>query len=152
MSNTYTKIYLHIVFAVKDREALLTPLVQDRIYRYMATVLRDKGHFPIAVGGTENHVHILIDYNLSHPIPEMVRELKTCVTKLINTNHLIPFQFAWQRGYACFSYSASHVSAVKNYITHQAEHHNKMTLREEMIAIYQRYGVEYDEKYVFEVF
>lgn len=152
MSNTYTKIYLHIVFAVKDREALFPPLVQDRIYRYMATVLRDKGHFPIAVGGTENHVHILIDYNLSHPIPDMVRELKTCVTKLINTNHLIPFQFAWQRGYACFSYSASHVSAVKNYITHQAEHHNKMTLREEMIAIYQRFGVEYDEKYVFEVF
>lgn len=152
MSNTYTKIYLHIVFAVKDREALLPPLVQDRIYRYMVTVLRDKGHFPIAVGGTENHVHILIDYNISHPIPDMVRELKTCVTKLINTNHLIPFQFAWQRGYACFSYSASQVDAVKNYITHQAEHHSKMTLRDEMVAIYHRFGVEYDEKYVFDEF
>ena len=98
MSNTYTKIYLHIVFAVKDREALLPPLTQDRVHSYMATVLRDKGHFPVAIGGTENHVHILIDYNLSQPIPDMVRELKTSVTKFINSNHLIPFQFAWQRG------------------------------------------------------
>ena len=152
MANTYTKIYLHIVFAVKDREALLPPLLQKRIYSYMATVLRDKGHFPVTIGGTENHVHILIDYAMSQPIPDMVRELKTCVTKLINTNHLIPFQFAWQRGYACFSYSASQVAAVKNYIDHQAEHHDKMTLREEMAAIYQRFGVEYDEKYVFEGF
>ena len=152
MANTYTKIYLHIVFAVKGREALLPTRVQDRIYRYMATVLRDKGHFPIAIGGTENHVHILIDYNLSQPIPDMVRELKICVTKLINTNHLIPSQFAWQRGYACFSYSSSQVPAVNNYIMHQAEHHRKMTLSDEMTAIYKRFGIEYDEKYMFESF
>lgn len=152
MANTYTKIYLHVVFAVKDREALLPMALQERIHKYMATVMRDMGHFPIAIGGTENHVHILVDYKLVQPIPDMVRELKIAVTKLINSNHLIPFQFAWQRGYACFSYSSSQVPAVKNYINKQAEHHSKITLVEEMRNIYERCGVEYDEKYIFEEF
>lgn len=150
MSNTYTKIYLHIVFAVKGREALLPVSLQPRIHKYMATVLNDMGHFPIAVGGIDNHVHILIDYKPFQPIPDMVRELKTCVTKLINTHHLIPFLFSWQRGYSCFSYSASQVGAVKNYIEHQMEHHTNMTLNEEMIMAYERFGVEYDKRYLFE--
>lgn len=150
MSNTYTKIYLHIIFAVKNREFLLSPVAQQSLHLYLAKMLATSGHYPVAIGGVENHVHILIDYKPTQAIPDLVRELKVASAKMINTNHLIPFQFAWQRGYGCFSYSPSQIEQVKQYILHQKQHHGKMSLREEMIMIYNRFGIEYDEQYIFE--
>lgn len=152
MSNTYTKIYLHIIFAVKGREALLPAIIRQRLYQYMSKVLLDMGHFPLAIGGTENHVHILIDYKPAQALPDMIRELKISSTKLINSNHMIPFVFGWQRGYSCFSYSASQVDSVKRYIDHQSEHHNNITFRQELQLAYERFGIEYDERYMFDDF
>ena len=150
MSNTYTKIYLHIIFAVKGRESLLPIGTQMRVHQYMAKMLRENGHYPVAIGGIDNHVHLLIDYKPTQSLPEMIRELKTATTKLINTNHLIPFQFAWQRGYSCFSYSASHVERVKRYVERQIEHHKNMTLREEIMKAYDYFGIDFDQRYIFE--
>ncbi len=149
MSNTYAKIYLHIVFAVKGRESFLTPLMQQRLHLYFSSLLQTMGHYPVAIGGIDNHVHLLIDYKPSQPIPDMVRELKTASTKLINDNHMIPFRFAWQRGYACFSYSPSQLDAVKRYVNNQAEHHRKLAFVDEVKMMYEKFGVQYDERYIF---
>lgn len=150
MSNTYTKIYLHIVFAVKQRECMISPPIQQRLHVYFASILTKAGHYPVAIGGTDNHVHLLIDYKPTQHIPDMVRELKVASAKLINTQHMIPFIFSWQRGYGCFSYSPSQIDGVKQYILNQVLHHKKMTLREEMTMIYDRFGIEYDRRYIFE--
>ncbi len=150
MSNTYTKIYLHIVFAVKNRESLLTPIAQQRVHLYLAKMLNNAGHLPIAIGGVDNHVHILLDYKPTQPIPDMVRELKVAAAKMINAERLTPYSFAWQRGYGCFSYAPSQIEAVSRYIANQKEHHKRVTLREEMIATYTRFGIEFDERYVFD--
>ncbi len=150
MSNTYSKIYLHIIFAVKHRESLMPPAEQPRLHQYFASMLQKAGHFPIAIGGTDNHVHILIDYKPSQSIPDMVKDLKVASAKFINSHRLIPFSFAWQRGYGCVSYSPSQIDAVRQYIINQKQHHEKMTLREEMTTIYDRFGIDYDPRFIFE--
>ena len=150
MSNTYTKIFLHIIFALKVRESLLPPTIRTRVHAYIAETLRRLGHHPIKVGGVQNHVHILVDYSPSQSIPEMVRDTKASTTKFINSQRFIPFLFAWQRGYACFSHSPSQIPDVKSYVEHQNEHHNNMSLRDEIVKLYTRYGIEYNEEYIFE--
>lgn len=150
MANTFSQIYLHLIFAVKGRNALLFLGVSQRVHSYIGGIIRDCGHKPIAIGGTENHIHILIGYNLNQLIPDLVKEVKVSTTNFINSHHLIPFRFAWQRGYACFSYSNSHVETVRRYIEHQIEHHKGVTLKEETIRELERRGIAFDEKYIFE--
>ena len=149
MANTYAKIYLHIIFAVKNRYDLMPPHWQKIIHGYMAQALRNMGHFPIAIGGTDDHVHILIDYNPANPLPDMVKDLKVGTTKFIRQQRMTPFMFKWQRGYACFSYSHSQIQTVANYINNQTEHHKGRTLQDEIKYIFERFGIEYDENFIF---
>ncbi len=114
----------------------------------MGGVLREQGHYPMAIGGIENHVHILIGYNVNISIPDTVRNLKTSTSRFINDLNIIPFRFEWQRGYGCFSYSRSHVDNVINYIKRQHEHHKSRSLEEEMRNIMDRFGIDYDERYM----
>lgn len=150
MANTYTKIYLHIVFAVKSRESFIPITIQQRIHLYMAGQLKNMGQYPVAIGGVDDHVHLLIDHRPNISVADIVKQLKTSTAKLINDNHLLLFNFVWQRGYSCFSYSASQVADVKRYILQQHEHHKGMSFREELIKTYERFGIEYDPRYIFE--
>ena len=150
MANTYTKIYLHVVFAVKNRVALLPPHNQLRIFLYIRKILENNGHLPIAVGGTCDHVHLFFVYSIKQSIPDLVREIKMNTTKFIKDQHLSPLCFCWQKGYACFSYSHSQVDAVKNYVVKQNEHHRGRTLRDEIRLMFERFGVEYNEDYIFD--
>ena len=148
MANTYTKIYIHIVFAVKNRINSIPPTFIQRLYAYINGTLNKMGHYPIAIGGTENHIHILIDYNVNQKISDLVRDLKTMSSRFINDEAILRGKFEWQTGYACFSYSHSHVDAVKNYINRQFEHHKNTTLEDEIRSMLDKFGVKYDEKYI----
>lgn len=150
MANTYSRIYLHLVFAVKNREAFLPSLIRPRVHAFIGGIVNNLGHKLIAVGGTDNHVHLLIEYNLTKLIPDLMREVKSSSTKFINANHMIPFEFSWQRGYACFSYSHSHIPEVKYYVEHQVEHHMNMTFFEEVKRDLDVRGIDYDMQYFFD--
>ena len=149
MANTYIRIYLHLVFAVKNRDALISPYREKQIHSYMAGTLYKLNHKPIIVGGIEDHVHILLSYNPNQTLPDLVKELKTGTTKFINNNHLCTFKFEWQRGYACFSYSHSMVDKVYKYIENQHQHHNGRSLQEELKSMLEGFGIEYDDQYIF---
>ena len=150
MANTYIKIYLHVVFAVKNREALI-PLYQlGRIHSYIRATLKENGQIPIRVGGPSDHVHILMAYNAKYPLPDIVRDIKSSLTAFINENRLTPFHFQWQKGYYCTSYSHSHVNNVIGYIDNQNIHHRGVSLREEMQKILSRYDIEFKEEYLLE--
>lgn len=151
MANTYTKIYFHIVFSVKNRNALIPSKLLPNVFAYMSTVLRNMGHFPVIIGGVEDHVHILVGYNVNQSVPDMVRELKTSTSKMISRSGETRYPFGWQRGYACFSYSHSHIKTVSSYIFRQADHHKRHTFREELSEIYRLYGVDYDDRYAFDI-
>lgn len=149
MANTFSKINIHLVFAVKNRESLLPHEHLPQIHAYIAQTLRNLGHVPIIVGGIEDHVHILFSYNINQTIPEMVKTVKTAVTNFINTHGMLNYRFSWQRGYACFSYSQSQLPAVINYIKNQKAHHNRHGFNDECRRLLDIFNVKYDPKYLF---
>ncbi len=150
MANTFSQIYLHVVFAVKNREALLPANIRSRVYAYISTFLHDAGNIPLSIGGTDDHVHILFAYNINTRIPDVIRELKSNVSRFVNDNNLIAYKFEWQRGYGVFSYSHSHVEAVKSYIRNQTEHHNQISFKDELVHILECFGMDFDERYLFD--
>ena len=150
MANTYTSVYLHIVFAVKNRESLIPAPWLTRVWSYIRHGIDGRSHKTIAVGGTANHVHILINYKITDLIPDLVRDIKISTSKFIESHQITPYKFAWQPGYGCFSYGASQIEAVSHYIYNQAEHHNGKSLRDEIKNYLDRCGVEYDERYLLE--
>lgn len=149
MANTYIKIYFHLVFAVKHRSALINPLWQNRLYDYIGGIIKNKGCYPIKIGGTDDHIHILLSYTPVVTLPDLVRDIKSMSTRWINELGLSPFKFEWQKGYACFSYSHTHILQLSNYIANQDIHHKGCTLREEIIDMLTKFGVEYDDRYIY---
>lgn len=150
MANTYSSIYIHLVFAVKYRDAKIIPLYRARIHQYMTRTVNALGHKAIIVGGTDNHVHILLRYNFNLSIPDLVRDLKIATTKFINQELLLSHKFEWQRGYGVFSHSYRELDDIINYIHRQPEHHKNMTLEQEIRTMLDRCGVEYNPRYLFE--
>lgn len=149
MANTYSAIYLHIIFAVKNRESLLDPFFREQVFQYMGAICSAHGHHPIQIGGTSNHVHLAICYNINETIPDFIKELKTSTNKFINQRS-IRGHFEWQRGYAAFSVSQSQLEVLKNYIHNQNVHHSGMTLTEETKKFLKAYNISFDERYIFE--
>jgi REP element-mobilizing transposase RayT len=146
--NTYSNIYLHIVFSVKYRDGAIGEHWMPELHAYIASVFKANGHHPIIIGGVDDHVHCLVGYNMNQSVPDMVREVKTSATAWINAGHRTLCKFAWQKGYGVFSYSKSHVEAVKQYIANQAAHHKKETFRDEFVNLLKNRGIYYDEKYL----
>ena len=149
MANIYIKIYLHLVFAVKHHNSLINPFWQSRLYDYISGIIKNKGCHPIKIGGTDDHIHILLSYSPVMPLSDLVRDIKSMSSRFINETHLSPFRFEWQKGYACFSYSHSHIEQVSKYIAGQHEHHKGLSLRDEIIDILTKFGVEFDERYLY---
>ena len=150
MANTYVKIYLHVVFAVKYRGACIHPEWRGRLYAYIGKILESKGQCLLNIGGVADHVHMLFSYNAKTPLPDLMRDVKSNTTKFIKENGLTRQNFAWQKGYACFSYSRSQIGDVANYIDHQPEHHGRISLNNELKVMLDRFEVAYNEEYLFD--
>lgn len=150
MSDTYTQIYIHFIFAVKSRDCLINRDHKDELYKYITGIVQNKGHKMIAINGTSNHIHILIGMLPKESLSELVKEVKRCSSMFINEKKWAKGRFEWQIGFGAFSYSHSQISIVAEYIENQEEHHRKKTFREEYVEMLRRYNVEYDEKYILE--
>jgi len=103
MANSYKKVYLHIVFAVKNRNALLHKSWRDRVFSYIAGSLNSRGHYSLAVNGFNDHIHIFFDYSCNELVADLVRELKKASSRLIKDEKLTKHKFEWQSGYGVFS-------------------------------------------------
>ena len=147
MANTYTQIYMHIVFAVTRREALISDAWMPALHAYLAGACRNRQHFVHAIGGAADHVHLLVGMHPAESVASLVKELKGQSTRWVNENHLHG-AFSWQAGYGAFSYSRSLVPAVKAYIENQREHHRHVTFQEELASIFQKAGVDYQPQYM----
>ncbi len=147
MANTYTQIYMHVIFAVSNRASLIRPNMQDELYKYIAGGLKNHGHKPYAINGTENHIHILFGMSPRESLSELVQSLKIQSSKFIKQQYHIEF-FSWQSGYGAFSYSKSFLPAVSKYIDNQKEHHKKVSFNDEIRYIFDKTGLEYNEQYI----
>lgn len=151
MANTYTQIYMHIVFAVARREALIADQWADELYKYMAGACKNRKHFVHAINGTADHVHLLIGMHPGESVSELVQSLKIQSTKWINEKFLHG-EFGWQSGYGAFSYSKSLVPAVKRYVEKQKVHHQRVSFEDELKGILEKAGIDYAPEYMMKGF
>jgi len=149
MANTYTQLYIHLVFAVWGRYHLISEKHEEEIYKYMSGIIINKGNKIMIVNGMPDHVHILLGLHPSVSVSNLAMEVKKSTSRFINKNRLVRFKFDWQEGYGAFSYSRADVENVYNYIANQKEHHKKKSFREEYLGLLKAYNVDYNEKYLF---
>lgn len=150
MPGTYSQIYIQSVFAVKGRKNLINKDWKEDLYKYIAGIIKGKDQKPIIINGMPDHVHVFFGLRPAMAISDLIRDIKDNSSNFINSNKWVEGQFCWQAGYGAFSYSASQIDVVYNYILHQEEHHRKKTFREEYTELLKKFNIEYNEKYLFE--
>jgi putative transposase len=146
MSHTYVSNLVHCVFSTKERRNLIPTEKQTRLWSFLGGIARKNGFKAIAVGGTENHVHVLLSLPATMPLAKAVQLIKGGSSKWMNETS--DRGFAWQEGYGAFTVGISQQAHTINYIDSQAEHHKKRGFEEEFLAILKKHRIEYDPKYV----
>ncbi len=150
MPQSLSKLYAHLIFSTKDRYPYLDNEVRPQMHGYLATVLRDLGSPYAVVGGVADHVHILFDMGKKHAPVLFVEKIKRESSKFVKTLGTRYKKFYWQRGYGMFSVSPTHRDDVEAYVRNQEEHHRTLTFQDEFRMFLRRYGMDYDEKYVWD--
>jgi REP element-mobilizing transposase RayT len=125
MPDTYTHLYVHIVFAVKGRENCISEIIRERLEKYICGIVANNQSKPLAIYCNPDHVHLMIGLHPSISVSDMVRDIKSNSSKFIKVERLKAGKFSWQEGYAAFTYEKSQIDAVVKYILNQPEHHRK---------------------------
>lgn len=151
MGQSLSQIYLHIVFSTRERKPILrNEEIRKALHAYLAGTCRQQDSPSIIVGGTEDHVHILCQLAKTIAVAGLVRELKRDSSKWLKEQSRELQTFQWQRGYGAFSVSPSHLDGLKEYIRNQEEHHRTESFQEEFLRLLRKYGVEFEERYLWE--
>lgn len=150
MANTYSQLYIQVVFAVKGRENLISNKWEDELQKYICGIVNGQKQKVYAINNMPDHIHILLSIKPDIALSNLMREIKTNSSKWINERKLVLGKFQWQEGFGAFSYSQSQIDTVINYIKNQKEHHSKKSFKEEYLEMLEKFEIDYDEKYVFE--
>jgi putative transposase len=150
MANTYSQIYIQTVFAVQGRQSLIKSEWKEELYKYISGIVSNHEQKLLAIGGIENHIHILIGLKANCEISKLVQEIKANSSRFINKRQFVKGKFSWQEGFGAFSYSRSQLDVVIKYIQNQERHHAKKSFKQEYLEFLEYFAVEYDEKYLFD--
>jgi putative transposase len=150
MANTYSQIYIQIVFAVKGRQSLIGQEWKDELYKYITGIVKNSNQKLLAINGVSNHIHILLNIKPNVALSDLVREIKANSSRFINEKRFAQGKFSWQEGFGAFSYSVSQLDDVIRYIQNQEEHHKETSFKDEYLKYLNRFKIEFDENYVFE--
>ncbi|MCT4640057.1 MAG: transposase [Bacteroidales bacterium] len=148
MSQSLSKLFVHIVYHVKRGRCTIRQQEKKDLYAYMTKIICDNQSVPIIINGIEDHVHILCMMSKNIALAKLVEEIKRHSSRWIKTKDNYYSAFAWQGGYVAFSVSPSTQKKVKRYIQDQETHHKKISPKEEYIALLKAHGVEYNEDYL----
>ncbi|NDV77667.1 transposase [Dysgonomonas sp. 511] len=148
MSQSLSKLYIHIVFHTKGNTTLIRTKDSDQLYSYIAGILKKHDSIPIQINGTDNHIHILCVMSKNIALATLVQQIKASSSGWLKTLDDYYREFAWQKGYAGFSVSPSVHEKTSRYILNQQEHHKKMSFRDELLMFFKKYRIEYDERYL----
>lgn len=149
MANTYTQIYLQIVFAVEGRQNLIAPQHNDELQKYITGIITAQKHKLICINNMPDHLHLLIGMRPDAALSDLVRDIKANSSHFINGKRWVLGHFSWQEGFGAFSYSRSQLDTVIRYIENQQEHHARRSFLDEYKALLERFDVEYDPRYLF---
>ena len=134
MADTYTQIYIHIIFAVKGRSNLISSSWKNELYKYITGIITNEAQKLIAINGMPDHIHLLVGLKPTIALSNLVRDIKANSSRFVNEKSWIKGKFEWQHGFGAFSYSHSQLDTIINYINNQEEHHKKKTFKEEYIS------------------
>lgn len=151
MPQSLVQIYVHIVFSTKHREPFLQDKeLREQTHAYLAGICKNLQCPVLIIGGVEEHVHLFTRHSKNIAVADFLRDLKRASSKWIKTLDPALASFQWQGGYGAFSVSPSHVAEVKNYIANQEQHHRRESFQDEFRRLCRKYGVEIDERYVWD--
>ncbi|KAF0140331.1 MAG: transposase IS200-family protein [Stygiobacter sp.] len=149
MANTYTQLYVQVVFVVKNRQSLIREEWKQELYKYISGIIKNNEHKLLAINGVGDHVHILIGMKPSQSLADLMQDIKGSSSKWINDKNYVHGKFEWQAGYGAFTYSHSQISRVIKYIQNQEVHHKKNTFKEEYVSFLKAFEISYNENYLF---
>ncbi|MGB3948693.1 MAG: IS200/IS605 family transposase [Bacteroidia bacterium] len=150
MANTYSQIYIQIVFAVKGRQNLVAKSNREELHKYITGIVQKRGQKMLSIFCMPDHTHLFIGLTPSISISNLVRDIKAGSSNFINEQEWIQGKFSWQEGFGAFSYSRSQIDDVVKYILNQEDHHKKKNFKEEYLDFLNKFEIMYDEKYLFE--
>ena len=151
MPQSLSLVIVHLVFSTKDRAPLIQPEMRPRLHAYLAEVARSLGCVAYRVGGVADHVHLALTLPRTLTQSDLVKELKTTSNHwLEKQDRTVYSDFGWQRGFGIFSIGKSQLPDLTRYIEDQESHHAKRSFQDEFRAMLEKYGVDYDEAYVWD--
>jgi putative transposase len=145
MANTYTQLYVQLVFGVKGRTSLIPKELKEELHKYITGIVKNDDCKMLAINSMPDHIHIFTGLHPKISVADLLRDIKANSSSFIKSKGL---SFAWQEGYGAFSYAASQKQQVIRYIEMQEEHHRKKSFREEYIEFLKAFNIPYDERYV----
>jgi REP-associated tyrosine transposase len=148
MADTFTKLLFHIVFSTKRRQPFISDTLRKELYPYMEGILRRREGVLLNIGGTADHVHLLLRLKPDMSVSKIVQAIKAISSKWVHERPDLPQEFAWQSGYGAFSVSESQARTVWRYIEHQEEHHRKVSFEDELRGLLEKHGIEFDPAYL----
>ena len=149
MANTYSQIYIQVVFAVEGRQNLIQRERKEELHKYITGIVTRQSQKLIAVHSMPDHTHVLIGLKPNKALSDLVGDIKTGSSNHINENRWIVGRFSWQEGFGAFSYSHSQLGSVINYIRNQEKHHARRTFRSEYLQLLKKFEVAHDERFIF---
>jgi putative transposase len=150
MANTYSQLYVQVVFAVKGKANVIMERHRIELEKYICGIVNNKKSKPLAVYCNRDHLHILIGLHPAVSVSDITRDIKASSSKFINEKNWMMGKFQWQDGFGAFTYAKSQIDAVAKYILNQREHHKKNTFRDEYLSMLKKAEITYEEKYLFE--
>ena len=152
MANTYSQIYIQIVFTVKGRECFIKESFREELQKYITGIITKKKQKLYAIYCMPDHTHILVSMKPDMPVSDLVRDIKANSSSFIKDKKFVNSLFSWQEGFGAFSYSKSQAPEVVKYILNQPQRHRKISFREEYLDFLNKFEIEYNEKYLFEFY
>lgn len=149
MANTYTQIHYQFVFATRYRNAFIHYSWKEELHKFITGTVQRYEHKMLQINSMPDQIHLLIGMRPHQSVSELIKSVKSESTKWINEKKFCPGKFAWQEGFAAFSYSYEHITNVAGYIARQEEHHRKILFRDEYRQMLKESAIEFDEKYIF---
>jgi len=147
--STYTQILYQIVFSTKNQENTMIESGQEKLYKYIWGILKNKKCHLYRIGGVEDHLHIITHIHPTAAIAYLVKDMKLAASSFIKSQNIFPNFNGWQDGYGGFTYAISAKDNLIEYVKNQKDHHKKVSFRDEYISLLKEHGIEFDEKYLF---
>jgi putative transposase len=148
MAQTLVSLMVHLIFSTKNREPLITREIEPELFAYVGGILKNNGSRLLAAGGTSDHVHLLISQSKNIALSALMKDVKKDSSSWMKTKGMIFRSFHWQDGYGAFSIRNSDIPSLSKYLASQREHHRKRSFQEELTQFLDEYGIEYDERYL----